>query len=531
MKSFFSVFTDKKSPYLHYAQVVFWLGVCFFALRLVMQHVEIITHPFPHTFREAVTPMATDLMLRGGNPYTIDSQPEHAQAYGIMFNLFALPFAAVLGSSLEVHRIVTGVALLGCIFVLIAWMRLYGASLLHGVSAGLILYAAFFYNVLPINRPDSIGLFFMLLSLYVPEKYQYTIKSLFLSALFATLGFYAKSYYILGLGSLFIHLFLFKSPLKALSYAFISLIVFTISGFVVTYFFPLYFYTTFLSFINYALGGDIAWSKKQLLWFFSIQKPLLLYFLVLIGYGIAILIQESNKKTISPKSVLLKGYEKHKHLLLPLQAFVVFSVFFYFLFGKNRGAILIYTFCMILPFLLVMVVATARTAPLVLRTLLSACLLLSIWNTKRTLPALKEQFRQVDASWKGLDRLLEPHEHVLASPAVAPLLYRQGKYVIDQGLNEQFVHAGNIQKEFLKPLFPRYREIQEVSAAFKQKIHTQIRNQEFSIILKTKDFNDWLYTEDDLSPWYEQTDSINVYMPQTGQRFVLNLWKPRADNI
>src|SRR2546430_401639 len=67
-----------------------------------------------------------------------------------------------------------------------------------------------------VARPDSLGLFLFLASLVVPYRFRFSPSALLFSALLSILGFLTKPYFILGLGLVWLHLFVFESKSKAI---------------------------------------------------------------------------------------------------------------------------------------------------------------------------------------------------------------------------------------------------------------------------------------------------------------------------
>ncbi len=508
------------------------IGSVYFFSKTSYCYYKLITSPYQQEYREAVTSLATQLLVDNENPYRIENQPEYGQAYGIVQNLIAYPFAYLLGSSLQTHRLVTLVGIILSCLVIILWLSELKISLLIAVPATLTLYLSFFYNVLPLNRPDSWGLFFMLLSLYIPFKYNYSTKSLIASIGLGLIAFYTKSYFVLGIISIGSFLFFFISKKKGLIYTLFFLITFAVSIYVVSSVYPLFFYLTVLSFLNYAIGGSWMYANEQVITFLYINKFFLL--LGIISISSFVYFKTRSRKTLNYKINLnMVNFDKglitttiSLSNLLVVYTFFLFFGIVYIVLGRNGGAFLVYYFTHITPILiLVVIIFLFKSANKALLAVGMLLIVLNIWSVDRLLYS-SDLTEEEQKNWQKAKTYIENSYHVIGSPVVANLIKEKGLKVYKQGLSGQFISAGNVKKPILKSIFPRYIEIDTVLKQFYAQIDNGLINQKFDLVITEKG-NSVTPTNKPITKNYDRVDVLTLAMPFSAQYWELEFWKPK----
>ncbi|WP_375560942.1 ArnT family glycosyltransferase [Bernardetia sp. OM2101] len=525
----------KINPVVYKISMLFLiLGSIYFFSKTSHNYYTLITSPYQQEYRETVTSLATQLLLDNKNPYQIENQPEYAQAYGIIQNIIAYPFAYLFGSSLQTHRLVTLIGILLSCLVVILWLRRLEIPLLVSFAGLLTLYLSFFYNVLPINRPDSWGLFFMLTSIYIPFKYNYSSKSLMASIILGLIAFYTKSYFALGIVSVGSFVFFFISKKKGLIYTLIFLVTFALSIYVISYIYPLFFYLTILSFLNYPAENGWAYANMQALTFLYVNKFLILLFFINIFLFFYLKIK-NNKPFNLKTNINFIDFDKgliitriHHSTLLIIYTTCLFFIIVHVVLGKNDGAFLTYYFTHITPFfILTALVLLYKFENKLIISFGILLLLLNSWSVDRLLysPFLTEN---EDKNWKKTISYIESSSHVIGSPTVSNLIKENNLQVYEQGLSLQFVYAANVKKPILKSIFPRYKEIDQVSKQFYHKIDSNIINQNFDLIVNEKDKNIISNTKL-ITKYYTKIDTLTLAMPFTGQYYSIEFWKPKND--
>lgn len=515
-----------------FSLVLLILGSCYFFGRTLYTQYEIIISPYQMDYRETVLASSVELMSQGGNPYRIENQPEYAQAYGIVQDLIHYPFVKIFGSSLGIHRFVTVLGCLLCCLILIFWLIELKVSKIISICSSLVFYFSILFWQLGIYRPDSWALFFMLLSMYLPFKYNYSIKSLSLSVFFGLLAFYTKSYFVLGSVVISSFMFFFISKKKGIGYGFSFLFLFILTIYIVSYFFPLFFYLTVLSFLNYSTGGDWSHANFQFIQFVRINVAilfLLLIFIIRHFYNRNKKVKTNEAKirwNLSSFNAPLFIVENTRiEITFRLYTFLFMLFMIHYFFGRNNGAYLSYYFTHITPFLVLLTIPLTRNTSKLMNSIACILILFGIWNARKALFPHKMNKEQIE-QWEKAKKYIQNSSNTLGTPAIANLIKERGLKVYEQGLLVQFIFIGNVEKPFLQNLFPRYKEIQEVIKNFDKDIAKKIQNKEFDLIAMP-DIHKTIASDKNVELYYDPVDSVRLEMPYTGQSWKTVFWKPK----
>src|ERR1700690_253289 len=88
-------------------RIIFW-GILFLIILWMIYFIVVtISIPYQIEYREGAAPVMTQFFLNGENPFSLKNQPLGMNNYGFVYSLFVMPFAALFGNTLLVHRIVT----------------------------------------------------------------------------------------------------------------------------------------------------------------------------------------------------------------------------------------------------------------------------------------------------------------------------------------------------------------------------------------------------------------------------------------
>ena len=89
------------------SEVFLFVGI--FASILWSVYFALVTISFPHQifWNEGTAQVQTWFFLHGENPFILENQPFGMNNYGLGYSLAVLPFAALFGNTLLVHRSVT----------------------------------------------------------------------------------------------------------------------------------------------------------------------------------------------------------------------------------------------------------------------------------------------------------------------------------------------------------------------------------------------------------------------------------------
>jgi len=326
---------------LRIAKIVFTLSLIYFGLRLLSYHYHLLVFPYPDSFREGAMMTSTGALLKGLNPYDMSLQPQFMNQYGIIYPLLVWPWAKLFGNTLLVHKIVVAFFILASCLLIFLVLKRKNVPVLLNTWACLMLYSSWIFpgTSTPSIDPGAIGMFFFLLTVFIPWFFKYSYPSLIISIVCGLLGFYTKSYAFLGVFVMLSYVFLFVSRIKGLFYGLLLSILSFISVLVVNQVFQAYFDNCFFSHVNM----EHAWASMERLHEQIVQyRHLHLWTLVLIGiYALGYGFKYFKKPLIKLSFPLV------------LYAGMCSSFVLYMSLGRHTGATLWYFFQLLSPFFLV----------------------------------------------------------------------------------------------------------------------------------------------------------------------------------
>jgi len=505
------------------------------ATLLFVYHTHVITFPYPSEYREGAMIQTTNILLTGGNPYAIANQPQDTNAYGILYSIVCYPFAKLFGSSLQLHRAVSGIFILLSCLIVFLFARTNKHSFLPSLTVTLILYASLLYGVTPLVRPDSLGLFLFLSSLYFPLKYNYSLRSLLVGAAIGVFAFFTKTFFLLTYPFLGSYLFLFVSKKNGMIYSVLSCIILIISALVMNFFYETYIANVFFIHVNSAYY-DIKHLIYQL--FFALKSYLFIFMMFV----------------FAATSVLLKWWKEiHKHVtdfnllvsLLnsmdvrsldsPLFRSDIKCTSYYLLcavtvfclsLGGHGGAWMSYFFQLISPFfLLVLLDITAYSSipKSFLYLMLAGIINLGVFYIT-VLPHYTS--RQVQPQWQQIYELVSKNSNIFNSPAITPILQEQNKRVYDSGLSEYF-RRSVLPKKFslMSPYWTLDNKIAKALERYQRDFVEAVKSKKYDVIVITNNYNSAPFAAESLlSQYYDRKTTLSAPMPHTGQKWILDVW-------
>jgi hypothetical protein len=417
----------------HVVQVVNWAGIAvgtvwFIALLLV--HMKIITQPGPQEFNEPAIWQTTWLLDHGRNPYTLQELPGAAYCFGPLYNYVVLAFKPLLGIDYPAHRMVVLIFLLGSLGVLLRAMQKAGAGL--GIA---LLSVVFYYwmslgNIEITARPDTLGLFFFLLGLFVPWDRGYTLGSTMLGLACAVVAFNFKSYFaVAGCATLLTH-FLVRDKQEAcwLGVGFFALLGLTFG--ISCYLYPYYYIET----VIVQRGGAIVNDRDDI----SIMHTIMLfergwpYFLLMLsGLTAWVWRRAQTRRREGRKGWIGRiGWPTtlaERRFLALGTVMIIFLMIVYFYMGRNAGAYFTYHLHLLFP--LMFVLAAYAVGQRWLRVV-AGLGLLGFFLAWVNLPDVPDSV----APYHRLERLIfDTHSEVLGIAAVTDIFERDGRHVLHNG--------------------------------------------------------------------------------------------------
>ncbi|GFO64399.1 hypothetical protein GMPD_23180 [Geomonas paludis] len=543
-------------------------AVCgFVTFKLLAYHLNLVLFPWPIQLRETANLLSTSLLLKGGNPYALVNQPLYTNVYGLLYNLVTYPVAALFGPTLAVHKSVAGVFTLGCCLVTYWMLRGGGVTRTLSWSGSLVVYIALLVGKTSLAEPDSLGLFFYLLTIAIAVRCNFSRWGLAASGLAGIAGFYTKPYFILGIPLVAFYLVLFVNRKKGILYTIGTASAFILSAVAVSALCETYFYNTFLIHRNVA-GKDVNLMLMQ--WAtFGRQLTEVLAALSIAVCAMALSVLAARRGRVgapaadgqgkSPLSPLRKGGDVRPlspHWMeetltprnslmnlghggdvpgtgqspvivsLPLFALVLVACVFTFKLGLHDGAYMTYLYQLVAPLFVLSVFPLLDRAG-AWSYLILPLLALNLLRTSAAYSDLDNAFGPKDrANWEKAATYVSSHRNVLNSAAVAPLLFAQGKPLYDSG-QSQYFSCGLEQPPPFGFLFPRVEEVRGQSARYREDIVAAIKAKKFDLLMLDRSFSKWIAPEELFPQYYTHRDVVTLYMPHMGYHWQIDIWEPK----
>lgn len=505
------------------------------AVLLFVYQIHVITYPYPSEFREGAMIQTTNTLLNGGNPYAIANQPQDTNTYGILYSIVCYPFAKIFRSSLQLHRAVSGIfILLSCVIVFL-FARTREHPFLPSLTVTLILYASLLYGVTPLARPDSLGLFLFLLSLYLPLKYDYSLRSLLVGATIGVFAFLTKTFFLLTYPFLGSYLFLFVSKKKGITYSVLSCVILIISALLINLFCETYIANVFFHHINVA-SYDIKHVIYQL--FFGLKSYTFIFIIFVIA-SISVLlkwwkqihkeINNINFLVSMANAVDVRSFDSgffRSDIKCTLYYLLCAVTVFCLIVGGHGGAWMSYFYQLVSPFFLLVLLDVTLYSSITrsfLYLMLAGIINLGVFYIT-VLPHYTS--RQVQPQWQQIYELVSKNSNIFNSPAITPILQEQNKRVYDSG-QSQYFRLNVLPKKF--SLIAPYWNLDNKIAKALERYHTDVveavKNQDYDVIVITNNYTSAPFAAESLLPqYYHMKTTLSAPMPHTEQKWILGVW-------
>lgn len=493
----------------------FTLFLLYFAFRLACYHYHLVVFPFPIALREGAMMTNTFALVKGFNPYDMSLQPQYMNPYGIIYPLLVWPWAKLFGTTILIHRTVTAFFILAsCVLMFFILKRMNVAVLLR-LWAVLMFYASLVFpgTSTPTIDPGAVGMFFMLLTIFIPWFCKYSYRSLAISVICGIVAFYTKPYALLGAIIMASYLFIFVSRLKSLLYALFLSVLSGVSILVISQVLPAYFDNCFFTSLNMAP----AWSTLERL-YLQINIYSYLHAWTLILMVISILITGLARNKTSKASQRL-AFNDGISLVLYAGLFSAFVL--YVSLGRHSGAMLWYFFQLLSPYLLIGAAWTFNRHalwPLWCAPFLAMNLNIMTSNL---------DYKVIDNSargWPELTLAMSQYQHILNSPLIVPILIEQNKEFYDNGQTEYFASGGQ-RNGLMKNFFKEDDRVYLQMYLFFKDIKNKIKNRQFDLIVLQPSLLP-LGVGDAVRKYYKFEGQLLLYAPQDLKAYAVTVWKP-----
>lgn len=406
------------------------------------------------------------------------------------------------------------------------------------LTVTLILYAALLYRVTPLARPDSLGLFLFLLSLYIPLKYNYSLRSLLISASVGVFAFFTKTFFLLTYPFMGSYLFLFVSKQKGITYSVLSCIILIVPAVVMNLFCETYISNVFFTHINLA-HYNFRHVINQL--FFGVKSHAFIFTVFFFATS-SVMLKNRNQVRVWIANFNLFGsllnFLNLRNLNSPFFMFNIKCTSYYLFcavmifclkLGGHGGAWMTYFYELILPFfLLVLLDITAYSSipRSFLYLTLAGIINLGVFYMT-VLPHYT--FRQVQPEWEQIHQLVRKNSNIFNSPAITTVLQEQNKHVYDSGESEYF-RCGVLPKKFsfMSPYWALDKKITKALGRYQTDIVEAVKLKKYDVIVITNNYNYAPFAAESLLPqYYDRKTTLSAPMPHTGQKWMLDVWIKR----
>jgi len=481
--------------------------------------------PYQIEYHEGTALAQTWLFLRRQNPFVLENQPFGMNNYGMGYSLVVLPFAAIFGNTLLVHRSVT--------FGFIAFSALAGYFIVYRARRDrlfAIVCAAFIMVGLITGDgigavPAAMGVFLFLAAVLIPFVWSFDRKSLILSALVSFGAFYTKPYFVLSFGIVVSYLFFFVSKKKSLLYGSFYAAGFMAFLLIVKSVFPTYFINTII--------GNIFNSNNSLDHLFYQLRELFISFLPILFILFWIIQTGSFREPYlesdhSKNLFVLNIYEWNKPFLKYSLNYLFYSfafsfMSFVFILGRHKGNNMYYSYQLILPLFFCWFFGyVAHRNRMRLFLVLIVLINLFAWEGKLLSPNILKQ--DSSKEWAELFDYMRSSKRILNAPTVVSEVIALGLTPLDSGQTIFFYNVRPYPDNILSNI--SYQQIRTDGFIFEKSINRQIEKQKFDLIITIKDkFSFFDY--DLVNQYYSQISEITVQMPYTGIQWTMLVWKPK----
>lgn len=518
----------------------------FFSIQLVRYHYVLIRFPYPLEYREGAALYTTDLLLKGENPYALKNMPTAINVYGIVYPLFVYPFARLWGATFLVHRSVSAVFLLLSLLLFYVILRRERVGIVYSYSAVLILSASLLARYTPLARPDGLGFFLFLASLFIPYLHGYSPRSLLLSAALGILALYTKAYFVLSIPYLLFYLFVFVSKKKAVFYGATSLVLLLGTAVIVNHVFETYFLNVFFNHMNVATN-DLAVLRLQSAWFLTYNAGIVFIFIPYLSlFAFDKMLTASGQRSavgglVKKLTARLYVTDYDQPLLkvafpLSLHCLIWSGMLFYLKLGRHNGNMMTYAYQLITPFL---ILSTYKLFSAPIKNLRSArsindhgyvvimpAVLISLALLYSSAATLKNPAAQVSReAWQRVESITRSYPDILNSPLLVSLLLQQHKTVYDAGQTEYFEHSR--YPDFSAPgRWPSNSKSTAQWVNYQDSVKEVVSDQGFDAVIVTP--REYSFYLEELSQNYFKTETLEVCMPHAEQCAPLEVWEPRS---
>ena len=251
--------TDLNHPMIKVVlEIVFWSCILAIIFWLIYFAIVTIVMPYQIEYREGAAQVMTQILLKGENPFSSENQPLAFNNYGIAYNLIVLPWAALFGNSLLVHRTVTFLFIIFSCLLIFQTISRINRDCFFAVAGAIFVFMGLASRGGNGAFPTAMATFLFLGAILIPFNRSFDFIALSLSAILCVIAFYTKPYFVLSFGIVASYVFLFVSKKKGALYSLLFVILFIFSSLFVRYLYKYYFIDTVIGNLSNNAGYSFA---------------------------------------------------------------------------------------------------------------------------------------------------------------------------------------------------------------------------------------------------------------------------------
>ena len=514
--------TINKSKFI---DILIPVSLMILACVLFFVQIKLIAFQYPLEYGEGSIQLTTYALMNKINPFSVENNFLYINVYGIGYHLVVLPFAAVLGNTLTVHRLVNFLCIIGTLLLVINVMRQKKNSWEITILAVLFVWLGLLFQVTPTARPDSLGTFLFMLTICVPFLNKYSSKSLFFSSLTAIFSFYTKIYFLLSVPIIASYLFLFVSKKKGLLYGIGFFIGLSISGLIVNQFLDIYFLNT----LSALFFGRTTYN------FFHLVRSSFKFirdYWGLLAIGLLAVYQVINDWK---RKVLILNVKHWNFPLtninfdLILYSLIVCAMAVFLRMGWHTGTFQTYFYHLLTAFLVITILSSIQKLKILGKSVLLIAMLTLFTQSIENLRPDFSDFNAAD--WKKLESYVSQSDRILNSPMEVSFLIAQKKEI-----NYSFFSF----YYFLLPekdsfFWPDPQLLQALGDEYVNSVAETIKFGGYDLIIRNANekygffigrLDENLSNETFVEKYYHPVDTISIHLPHTLEEWNLRILKP-----
>lgn len=521
--------------------------ICSFVLfKLSNYHIDILNYPYQLEYREIVPLIITKGFENGILPYNINQQPYHADLYGLIYPLVALPFTKVFGINLFTFRLISFIAILISALYFYITLKKNKVNTTISYLLTVLLYSILLFQYTPICRQDGLGFLFFTLSILIPYNKSFSLKSLLFSSLLSILAFHTKIYFFIGFPIILTYIFLFKSIKTSIFIFSFYIMVFGVFFVIISYKFDYYYIGTFFNQLS-STSYDYDHMINQTYFFFFRAFPIITIIICFIFFNKYQLIKQSllDKSRLLFNNELIISYSMNINdgLIKNYQSNYFTYLFFSFLIlltikmgGHNGNFLLYYLHLLSIPFIIIVSLFFKKSEnfSLVYKCLILISILIFIKNIPMNVNVKNQETIK---NFQKIKYIIENSNNILNNPSISSICLELNKPVLNSGLTETFISGEKFRysENLLKPIailkdklyLKTINKVVPINEKYINKIHNNIKEKKYDYVFTDLScYDDWLVNDTFLfANKYIPIDTLNIEMYSTFQKWKIITWK------